>query len=79
MKKILKVFFVAAIVAVAGYNVYQSQSVMNGISDFALANVEAVAGCEATDGYPMDKYCIPGNGRCYYADFVANDCISNLV
>ena len=43
MKKILKVFFVAAIVAVAGYNVYQSQSVMNGMSDFALANVEALA------------------------------------
>ena len=63
----------------AGYNVYQSQSVMNGMSEFALANVEAVAGCEATDGYPMDKYCIPGNGRCYYADFVVNDCISNLV
>ena len=27
----------------AGYNVYQSQSVMNGMSDFALANVEALA------------------------------------
>jgi hypothetical protein len=36
---------VAAIAAVAGYNVYQSQSqsVMNGMSDFALANVEALA------------------------------------
>ena len=32
-----------AIAAVAGYNVYQSQSVMNGMSDFALANVEALA------------------------------------
>ena len=27
----------------AGYNVYQSQSVMNGMSEFALANVEALA------------------------------------
>ena len=43
MKKIMKLAFVAAIAAVAGYNVYQSQSVMNGMSDFALANVEALA------------------------------------
>ena len=43
MKKFIKFAFVAAIAAVAGYNVYQSQSVMNGMSDFALANVEALA------------------------------------
>ena len=46
MKKLFKLAFVAAIVAVAGYNVYKSQSVMNGMSDFALANVEALAGSE---------------------------------
>ena len=43
MKKMMKRAFVAAIAAVAGYNVYQSQSVMNGMSEFALANVEALA------------------------------------
>ena len=43
MKTLFKFAFVAAIVAVAGYNVYKSQSVMNGMSDFALANVEALA------------------------------------
>lgn len=43
MKKIIKFAFVAAIAAVSGYNVYKSQSVMNGMSDFALANVEALA------------------------------------
>ena len=31
MKKFIKFAFVAAIAAVAGYNVYQSQSVMNGM------------------------------------------------
>ena len=46
MKKMMKLAFVAAIAAVAGYNVYQSQSVMNGMSEFALANVEALAGYE---------------------------------
>ena len=46
MKKIFKIMLVAAIVAVVGYNVYQSQSVMNGMSEFALANVEALAGSE---------------------------------
>ena len=43
MNKLIKFAFVVAIAAVAGYNVYQSQSVMNGMSDFALANVEALA------------------------------------
>ena len=47
MKKFIKFAFVAAIAAVAGYNVYQSQSVMNGMSDFALANVEALADAES--------------------------------
>ena len=49
MKKFIKFAFVAAIAAVAGYNVYQSQSVMNGMSDFALANVEALANDEYSD------------------------------
>ena len=42
-----KMFFrslaVVAIAAVACYNVYQSNSVMNRLSDLALANVEALA------------------------------------
>ena len=46
MKILFKFAFVAAIAAVSGYNIYQSQSVMNGMSDFALANVEALAGSE---------------------------------
>lgn len=48
MKKIMKFAFVTAIVAVAGYNVYKSQSVMNGMSEFALANVEALAADDET-------------------------------
>ena len=39
MKKIIKFAFMAAIVAVAGYNVYQSQSALNGMSEFALATL----------------------------------------
>ena len=31
MKRIIKFAFVVAVAAVAGYNVYQSQSVMNGM------------------------------------------------
>lgn len=51
MKKMIKVAFVAAIAMVAGYNMYQSQSVMNGMSEFALANVEALASGESSGGY----------------------------
>ena len=49
MKKLFKFAFVAAIAAVAGYNVYKSQSVMNGMSEFALANVEALASDDEYD------------------------------
>ena len=49
MKKMMKYAFGAVIAAVAGYNVYQSQSVMNGMSEFALANVEALAADEDFD------------------------------
>jgi hypothetical protein len=56
MKSIIKIAFVVVFAMVAGYNVYQSQSVMNGMSDFALANVEALARGEGPDwrGYTPD-------------------------
>ena len=50
MKKLFKLAFVAAIAAVAGNNIYQSQSVMNGMSEMALANVEALASGENSKG-----------------------------
>ena len=61
MKKFIKFAFVVAIAAVAGYNVYQLQSVINGMSEFALANVEALASGEAVVNLPCvmqkDEYC----------------------
>ena len=58
MKKMMKLAFVAVIAAVAGYNVYQSQSVMNGMSDFALANVEALSYSEwdPSNGWACFKF-----------------------
>ena len=65
MKTLFKFAFVAAIAAVAGYNVYKSQSVMNGMSDFALANVEALARSESNPnisyGYRLVN-CMDGEG-----------------
>lgn len=50
MKKFLKVFFVVTVATVASYNVYQSQSVKDSMSELALANVEALAnGSETGD------------------------------
>lgn len=51
MKKFIKLAFVAAIAAVSGYNVYQSQSVMDNMSEFALANVEALAADDEVGGF----------------------------
>ena len=56
MNKLFKFVFIAVFAAVTGYNVYKSQSVMNGMSEFALANVEALARGEGPDwrGYTLD-------------------------
>ena len=50
MKTLFKFTFIAVFAAVAGYNVYKSQSVMDGMSEFALANVEALASGENSKG-----------------------------
>ena len=47
MKKFMKIAFVAAFVAVAGYGVYASQK-SDIMSDLALANVEALAQSEGS-------------------------------
>ena len=65
MKKIMKIAFVAAVAAVAGYNVYQSQSVMNGMSEFALANVEALA---SDENGKLDFWCCGNTGDCAIGD-----------
>ncbi len=45
MKKIIKLAFVAAFVAVAGYGVFVSQTPKN-VSNLLLDNIEALAGSE---------------------------------
>lgn len=51
MKKVIKLAFVAAFVAVAGYGVYTNQT-SDAISDLVLANVDALASSnEADTGY----------------------------
>ncbi len=48
-KKILGATFMVAVMAVAGYNVYMSQT-KNRMSKLALANVEALANSENANG-----------------------------
>ena len=64
MNKLFKFVFIAVFAAVTGYNVYKSQSVMNGMSEFALANVEALAQSES-EGL---MYC-PYNGYACQVNF----------
>ena len=45
----MKIAFVAAFAAVAGYGVYANQQ-SEAMSDLMLANVEALADCEITKG-----------------------------
>ena len=47
MKKNVKLAFVAAFAAIAGYGVYTSQK-SDSVSDLLLANVEALAGSGET-------------------------------
>ena len=62
MKKVIKLAFVAAFVAVAGYGVYANQT-SDAMSDLALANVEALASGESstTNRYQTMGYCAPLN------------------
>lgn len=50
MEKFLKMIFAVIIVAIAGFGVYTFQKT-DIISDLALANVEALAGCESGSSY----------------------------
>ena len=47
MKKMIKIAFVAAFAAIAGYGVYENQK-SEVLSDLTLANVEALAGSGET-------------------------------
>ena len=62
MKKIMKIAFVAAFAAVAGYGVYANQQ-SETMSDLMLANVEALASGESstTNRYQTMGYCAPLN------------------
>ena len=63
MKKVVKLAFVAAFVAVAGYGVYANQT-SDAISDLALANVDALAQGESGGG--GSYCCAPYSIVCYY-------------
>lgn len=59
MKKIVKIAFVAAFAAIAGYGVYANQKA-DAMSDLALANVEALASGESSR--PCEEVCYPCSG-----------------
>lgn len=68
MKRIIKITFVAALAAMAGYGVYTNQKA-ESMSDLMLANVEALADEEITSGIwvvtvysPSHWDCTPNGG-----------------
>ena len=66
MKKMMKLAFVAVIAAVAGYNAYQSQSVMNNVSELLLTNVESIAACESIGWWDNDGNCVKNDAGVYF-------------
>lgn len=58
-KKILGVIAIVAVAAVAGYNVYTSQSSNVKLSDLALSNIEALANSGEGSQSDCDTYCMP--------------------
>lgn len=69
MKKIIKITFVAAFAAIAGYGVYANQK-GNEMSDLALANVEALANYEVNPDCPNG--CTSASSTCYCFKIYAN-------
>lgn len=79
MKKVSVFVAALALVAIAASQAGMDEK-ENLCSNLAVSDVEALSTCESSGGYDMNKYCIASPGsRCYIADFVAMDCISNLV
>ena len=68
MKKILKVLAIVAVVIFAGYNVHKAQQPIV-LSDVAMANVEALAGCESPvesrNGRQVTLHCKNDDGSTY--------------
>lgn len=61
MKKMIKIAFVAAFVAIAGYGAYANQKA-NAMSDLMLANLEALASGESGG----NVYCCGNYGTCMW-------------
>ncbi|MCL1616068.1 NVEALA domain-containing protein [Bacteroides sp. ET71] len=65
MKKIMRIAMVAVVAAVAGYGIYETQT-GSAMSEFALANVEALAagesGVSCTGPKDMNGICRCQNG-----------------
>ncbi len=69
MKKMIKIAFVAAFAAIAGYGVYANQK-SEVLSDLTLANVEALAG----SGETTIECCLALWGTCK-GDIKAHMCV----
>ena len=65
-KNILKATLVAAFALITGYNIYTSQK-SDGMSDLALANVEALAGCEWNSWIGEPVFHITLTGYCSWS------------
>ena len=63
-KTILKCLVVATFAMIAGYNMYQSNSKTEGMSELMLTNVEALAAGEGV-GITCSQSCRDGIGLCW--------------
>lgn len=72
MKKFLKIAFVAAFAAIAGYGVYASHK-SDTMSDLALANIEALARYELPE---VEIVCDNNGGACWA---ISGDCYVSWV
>ncbi len=70
-KNIIRTAFVAAFALMAGYSVYTSQQEKT-MSDLALANVEALANDESSNGYEFVYYPQPGDPNYGYTKCVCS-------
>lgn len=80
-KKIFAAFVVAVCVGFAGYNVMQSQTDKNMLSDLLLANVEALAADDEVmdghcDGTWNKECCVCGRKHYTYARPIGETCKS---
>lgn len=78
MRKKILLLGVCSLTTVS-FGYFSKKTDLDPVSNLALADIEAIAGCEASSGQDLSSRCnVSPNSNCYWGESVAPNCCSNL-